>query len=41
MVNEKGVAWTLSIEEPFYLIWPNFVRRLRLTSVYYLASRCS
>jgi peptidoglycan/LPS O-acetylase OafA/YrhL len=33
----KGVAWTLSIEEQFYLIWPNFVRRLRLTSLYYLA----
>jgi peptidoglycan/LPS O-acetylase OafA/YrhL len=36
-VNEKGVAWTLSIEEQFYLIWPHFVRRLRLTSLYYLA----
>jgi peptidoglycan/LPS O-acetylase OafA/YrhL len=36
-VDLKGVAWTLSIEEQFYLIWPNFVRRLRLTSLYYLA----
>jgi peptidoglycan/LPS O-acetylase OafA/YrhL len=36
-VKEKGVAWTLSIEEQFYLIWPHFVRRLRLTSLYYLA----
>jgi len=36
-VDPKGVSWTLSIEEQFYLIWPNFVRRLRLTSLYYLA----
>lgn len=33
----RGPAWTLSIEEQFYLIWPNFVRRLRLTWLYYLA----
>jgi len=36
-VEEKGVAWTLSIEEQFYLIWPQFVRRLRISSLYYLA----
>ena len=36
-IEPKGVAWTLSIEEQFYLIWPQFVRRLRLTSLYYLA----
>ncbi|MBS1799964.1 MAG: acyltransferase [Acidobacteria bacterium] len=36
-VEAKGVAWTLSIEEQFYLIWPQFVRRLRLSSLYYLA----
>jgi peptidoglycan/LPS O-acetylase OafA/YrhL len=33
----QTAAWTLSIEEQFYLIWPSFVRRLRLTSLYYLA----
>ncbi|MGF7183911.1 acyltransferase family protein [Tunturiibacter psychrotolerans] len=36
-VDSKGTAWTLSIEEQFYLIWPNFVNRLRVTSLYYLA----
>ncbi len=36
-VGLKGVAWTLSIEEQFYLIWPNVVKRLRLASLYYLA----
>ena len=36
-VADIGPAWTLSIEEQFYLIWPQFIRRLRLPAIYYLA----
>jgi peptidoglycan/LPS O-acetylase OafA/YrhL len=36
-VGFQSVAWTLSIEEQFYLIWPNFVRRLSINSLYYVA----
>jgi peptidoglycan/LPS O-acetylase OafA/YrhL len=36
-VNVVGAAWTLSIEEQFYLLWPQAVRRLRLQTVYSVA----
>jgi len=36
-VVSNGVAWSLSIEEQFYLVWPHCVRRLNVTSLYYLA----
>jgi peptidoglycan/LPS O-acetylase OafA/YrhL len=32
-----GPAWTLSIEEQFYLLWPHAIKRLRPPSLYYLA----
>ena len=36
-VRDVGPAWTLSIEEQFYLIWPQFIRRRRLSTIYYVA----
>jgi peptidoglycan/LPS O-acetylase OafA/YrhL len=36
-VTVVGPAWTLSIEEQFYLIWPQIVRRMRLGGIYYIA----
>jgi peptidoglycan/LPS O-acetylase OafA/YrhL len=36
-VNAPGQAWTLSIEEQFYLLWPQAIRRLQPKSLYYLA----
>jgi peptidoglycan/LPS O-acetylase OafA/YrhL len=32
-----GIAWTLSIEEQFYFIWPQCVRRMRMPALYYVA----
>lgn len=37
-IGTESVAWTLSIEEQFYLIWPNVVRRIQPKSLYYIAS---
>lgn len=36
-VNLEGPYWTLAIEEQFYLVWPQFVRRLRLEQLQKLA----
>jgi peptidoglycan/LPS O-acetylase OafA/YrhL len=36
-MNGGGPTWTLSIEEQFYVLWPQAVRRLRLEFVYWLA----
>jgi peptidoglycan/LPS O-acetylase OafA/YrhL len=36
-VSEVGPAWTLSIEEQFYLIWPHLVRRVSLRAMYYIS----
>lgn len=36
-VAETGPAWTLSIEEQFYLIWPQIIGRLSARNIY----RCS
>jgi peptidoglycan/LPS O-acetylase OafA/YrhL len=36
-INAPGQAWTLSIEEQFYLLWPLAIRRLQSASLYYLA----
>jgi peptidoglycan/LPS O-acetylase OafA/YrhL len=35
--DQAGPVWTLSIEEQFYLLWPQVIRRLRLPSLYYSA----
>ena len=36
-VKAPGQGWTLSIEEQFYLLWPQAVRRLKERSLYALA----
>jgi peptidoglycan/LPS O-acetylase OafA/YrhL len=36
-VKVVGPAWTLSIEEQFYLLWPQAVRHLKPKTLYYLA----
>jgi peptidoglycan/LPS O-acetylase OafA/YrhL len=36
-VTLAGPYWTLAIEEQFYLIWPRFVRRLRVSQLQKLA----
>ncbi len=36
-VNIGGPYWTLAIEEQFYLIWPQFVRRMRVDRLQKLA----
>jgi peptidoglycan/LPS O-acetylase OafA/YrhL len=33
-ISGSGPAWTLSIEEQFYLLWPQIVRRLSLANIY-------
>ena len=33
-VVDNGPAWTLSIEEQFYLLWPQIVRRLSIANIY-------
>lgn len=33
-VQVSGPAWTLSIEEQFYLLWPQIVRRAKVDSIY-------
>jgi len=33
-VADTGPAWTLSIEEQFYLVWPQVIRRLSLANIY-------
>jgi peptidoglycan/LPS O-acetylase OafA/YrhL len=33
-VQDRGPAWTLSIEEQFYLIWPFMLSRLSLRNIY-------
>lgn len=36
-IKAPGQGWTLSIEEQFYLLWPQAVRRLKPASLYSLA----
>jgi len=33
-IAANGPAWTLSIEEQFYLLWPQIVRRLSIANIY-------
>jgi peptidoglycan/LPS O-acetylase OafA/YrhL len=33
-VPDTGPAWTLAIEEQFYLLWPQVIRRLSLANIY-------
>jgi peptidoglycan/LPS O-acetylase OafA/YrhL len=33
-VQDNGPAWTLSIEEQFYLIWPQIIRRFSIPNIY-------
>jgi peptidoglycan/LPS O-acetylase OafA/YrhL len=36
-VPDVGPAWTLSIEEQFYLLWPQVVRRVSLARLYHVS----
>jgi peptidoglycan/LPS O-acetylase OafA/YrhL len=36
-VKAPGQGWTLSIEEQFYVLWPQAIRRMRAASLYALA----
>lgn len=36
-IADVGPAWTLSIEEQFYLLWPQVIRRTRVHRIYQIA----
>ena len=36
-VPDVGPAWTLSIEEQFYLLWPQVIRRLSIRRIYWVS----
>ncbi|MGI4829276.1 MAG: acyltransferase family protein [Janthinobacterium lividum] len=36
-IPDVGPAWTLSIEEQFYLLWPQVIRRLSLRHTYWVS----
>src|SRR5579875_263937 len=37
-IPDVGPAWTLSIEEQFYLLWPQVVRRVSIANIYRTAA---